>query len=50
LVEVWLDEWKELHYNINPGNELSADADKLSDDNAGATLFFGFSCVFGLTE
>lgn len=20
LVEVWLDEWKEFYYNINPGN------------------------------
>jgi hypothetical protein len=22
LVEVWLDEWKEFYYNINPGNLL----------------------------
>jgi hypothetical protein len=21
-VEVWLDEWKEFYYNINPGNLL----------------------------
>lgn len=21
LVEVWLDEWKEFYYNINPGNQ-----------------------------
>lgn len=25
LVEVWLDEWKEFYYNINPGNELIND-------------------------
>jgi hypothetical protein len=52
LVEVWLDEWKEFYYNINPGNELiNADADRLSDDNAGATLIFLASLVFfGLTE
>lgn len=23
LVEVWLDEWKEFYYNINPGNQFS---------------------------
>jgi hypothetical protein len=23
LVEVWLDEWKEFYYNINPGNLFS---------------------------
>jgi hypothetical protein len=22
LVEVWLDEWKEFYYNINPGNQI----------------------------
>lgn len=40
LVEVWLDEWKEFYYNINPGNEL------INDDLVDA----GNSCGFFKTN
>lgn len=30
LVEVWLDEWKEFYYNINPGNLLLKNTKKNS--------------------
>lgn len=45
LVEVWLDEWKEFYYNINPGNELiNVYDDRLINDNAGDdfNIFFSY--------